>query len=275
MGFQVSGMRKVAAILKGKGIKVTEVQGWTTRGRTIFDPRTVVCHWTAAGQKSITSMLVHGRGGPKPVPGPLCNFEVLPGNGGVKLVAAGKANHAGEALTRFRNSVSFGIEAAGPPIPDSEFKVYHALVAAICKVYQIPVNQGVRDHFEVAVPRGRKPDISRDFSMNTFRDKASRLLNNSAGLHQERPPRKDGKPWYPGLRKIGMHGGASGPGAFIAMIQRRLNAWEVAKPPLSVDGDFGGKTRDAVVAFQKKRRLSPVTGEVGPRTWYALFDKPK
>jgi N-acetylmuramoyl-L-alanine amidase len=186
MGFQDAGMRKVATILKGKGIKVTAVEGWTTRGGQGFDPRAVVCHWTGAGQKSTTSMLVHGRGGPNPIPGPLCNFEVLPGDSGVKLIAAGRANHNAPAKTGFGNSVSFGIEAAGPSIVDAEFKVYHALVAAICKVYKIPVNQGVRDHHEAAggAP-GRKPDItvpvlgitlSSAHNMNTFRNQVSRLL---------------------------------------------------------------------------------------------------
>jgi peptidoglycan hydrolase-like protein with peptidoglycan-binding domain len=28
-------------------------------------------------------------------------------------------------------------------------------------------------------------------------------------------------------------------------------------------------------AFQRRRGLSPVSGAVGPRTWYALFDKPR
>lgn len=186
MGFQDAGMRKVATILKKKGIKVTAVEGWTTRGHPSFDPRAVVCHWTAVGQTSITSSLVHGRKGKKPVPGPLCNFEVLPGSGGVKLIAAGRANHNAPAKIRFSNSVSFGIEAAGPPIVDAEFKVYHALVAAICKVYKIPVNQGVRDHNEAAGGQpGRKLDIhvppkgmtlSSAHNMNTFRNKVSRLL---------------------------------------------------------------------------------------------------
>jgi hypothetical protein len=281
MGYQVTKMRKVASILKAKGIKVTEVGGWTTRGRSSFDPRAVVCHWTVS-KKSSTSLLVNGRKGKKPVPGPLCNFEVLPGSDGVKLIAAGKANHAGHALARFTNSVSFGIEAAGPPISAEEFKVYHALVAAICRVYDIPVRHGVRDHHEVATrPRGRKVDISgkvkgltlsSDHNMNVFRNKVAKLLRTP---DEPRPPRPDGKMWYPGLRKIGMHGAASGPGAFIAIIQRRLNAWKVANPPLSVDGDFGDKTRDAVVAFQKKRRIAPANGEVGARVWYALQDKPK
>jgi hypothetical protein len=271
MGFQVSGMRKVAAILKAKGIKVTEVSGWTTRGRSTFDPRAVVCHWTVA-TRSITSMLVHGRPG---IPGPLCNFEVLPGSDGVKLVAAGKANHAGVAAPGFTNSVSFGIEAAGPPIGAEEMKVYHALVAAICKVYGLPVGERVRDHAAAARPSGRKSDISRDHDMGEFRSRVAALIASPAAAveqREKRGPRKDGKPWYPGPRKIGMHGKASGPGAFIAMIQKRLNDWG---HKVKVDGDFGPSTRDAVVAFQKQRGLSPVSGAVGPRTWYALFDKPK
>ena len=163
MSFQVSGMRRVAAILKARGIRVAEVEGWTTRGHSTFAPRAVVCHWTAAG-RSVTSLLVHGRPG---IPGPLCNFEVLPGSDGVKLVAAGKANHAGVARSGFTNSITFGIEAAGPPISSEEFRVYQALVAAICKVYGLPVGDRVRDHREVALPFGRKVDISSQYDMGS------------------------------------------------------------------------------------------------------------
>jgi Putative peptidoglycan binding domain len=87
-----------------------------------------------------------------------------------------------------------------------------------------------------------------------------------------RGKRKDGKPWYPGVRKIGMHGKASGSGAFIALIQKNLNDWG---HKVTVDGHFGPQTRDAVIAFQKQRGLSPASGAVGPHTWYALFDRPK
>jgi hypothetical protein len=259
MGFQVSDMRKVAALLKAKGVKVTEVSGWTTRGQSNFDPRAVVCHWTVA-TRSITPMLVHGRPG---IPGPLCNFEVLPGSGGVRLVAAGKANHAGIAQSGFTNSVAFGIEAAGPPIGADEMKVYHALVAAICKVYGFPVNDRVRDHHEIAPQR--KIDISRDHDMGEFRRRVSALIARpaaEAGL--------SGPPRFPGVRKIGMHGTKTG---HIAMIQKRLNALGVARPPLSEDGDFGQKTRDAVLAFQKQHNLDPATGVVGPKTFAALFPR--
>jgi hypothetical protein len=189
VGFQVSGMRKVAAILRARSIKVTGVSGWTTRGRSTFQPRAVVCHWTVA-TRSITPLLVHGRPG---IPGPLCNFEVLPGNGGVKLIAAGKANHAGVAKSGFTNSVAFGIYAAGPPIGAEEMKVYHALVAAICKVYGLSVNDRVRDHAEVAVPAGRKSDISRDHDMREFRRRVSALLVSPAAMVERSGKRMDGQ----------------------------------------------------------------------------------
>lgn len=262
MGFQVSGMRKVAAVLKARGIPVAEVSGWTTRGASRFDPRAVVCHWTVA-TRSITPMLVHGRPG---ISGPLCNFELLPGNDGVKLVAAGKANHAGVAANGFTNSAAFGIEAAGPPIGAEEMKNYHALVAAICKVYGFPVSDRVRDHREVALPPGRKADISRDHNMGEFRRRVSALLGSP--VDPAAGPSTSGPPPFPGPRKIGMHGTKNG---HIARIQRQLNALGIARPPLSVDGDFGPKTEAAVKAFQQQRNLSPVTGVVGPRTWRALF----
>jgi hypothetical protein len=94
----------------------------------------------------------------------------------VKLVAAGKANHAGVAKFGFTNSVAFGIDAAGPPIGVVEMRVFHMLVAAICKVYGLSVDDRVRDHREVALPFGRKSDISRDYPMQDFRKGVSGLL---------------------------------------------------------------------------------------------------
>jgi len=56
----------------------------------------------------------------------------------------------------------------------------------------------------------------------------------------------------------------------VTKVQERLNALGYS-PALSVDGDFGQKTFDAVVWFQKKNHLSP-DGIVGKLTWAALFN---
>ena len=58
-------------------------------------------------------------------------------------------------------------------------------------------------------------------------------------------------------------------GPLVELLQRTLNASLSPSPELSVDGDFGAVTRDAVVRFQNEKHLPP-TGEVGPETWKAL-----
>lgn len=68
----------------------------------------------------------------------------------------------------------------------------------------------------------------------------------------------------PVLRK-----GSGGPGQHphVQRLQRRLNA--LGHFGLIVDGDFGAKTDEAVLAFQGSQRLE-VDGVVGPNTWVAL-----
>ncbi len=53
------------------------------------------------------------------------------------------------------------------------------------------------------------------------------------------------------------------PGRWWNALQRTLNARLSPSPELSVDGDFGSATREAVVRFQREHGL-PASGEVGP-----------
>jgi hypothetical protein len=65
-----------------------------------------------------------------------------------------------------------------------------------------------------------------------------------------------------------------GKGAQVKVLQQRLNALGTA-PPLKVDGDFGQKTFDAVVAFQTSHFPDDEKqwdGKVGPLTWGAIDD---
>lgn len=69
---------------------------------------------------------------------------------------------------------------------------------------------------------------------------------------------------YPGYRIV--FGQTDSPN--VERVQRRLKA--LGYYTGSVDGDFGPKTKAAVVRFQKPRALG-TSGIVGPKTWRALF----
>lgn len=60
--------------------------------------------------------------------------------------------------------------------------------------------------------------------------------------------------------------GASG--SSVRDLQEKLNA-AGAKPPLEVDGNFGPKTKAAVITYQQQNGLDP-DGIVGPKTWASL-----
>jgi hypothetical protein len=63
--------------------------------------------------------------------------------------------------------------------------------------------------------------------------------------------------------QMGSHGGQ------VSQIQEALKAKGFYRGP--VDGDFGGGTHAAVVAFQRAKSLNP-DGRVGPDTWRALVE---
>lgn len=108
----------IAGRLRAAGLRVVEVDGWQTRGSTDFDPRGSVNHHTAGPASGATPSLntcIHGR---PDLPGPLCNvFQSREADGRdvAYVVAAGRANHAGEGswyeVPRDQgNSYLFGIE---------------------------------------------------------------------------------------------------------------------------------------------------------------------
>ncbi len=61
-------------------------------------------------------------------------------------------------------------------------------------------------------------------------------------------------------------------GSCVRVLQKSLNKWGGAGK-LSVDGMFGGQTRNAVKKFQSKKNLT-VDGVVGQKTWGALTKYP-
>lgn len=63
-------------------------------------------------------------------------------------------------------------------------------------------------------------------------------------------------------------------GADVARMQTLLNSLLKPSPRLTVDGDFGKRSHDALVLFQAGRRLT-ADGVVGPKTWEALGQLPQ
>src|SRR5215210_4075705 len=98
--------------LRRFGLDVVEHPGWERRGTATFDPKGVVCHHTAskAGRDAPSlGLCVDGR---PDVPGPLCNI-LLTRAGTAVVVAAGRANHAGQGGFRGLTGTArvLGIEA--------------------------------------------------------------------------------------------------------------------------------------------------------------------
>ena len=176
----VRDMRAIGKLCQERyGLRVVEISGWTTRGRSAtFAPRFTIEHHTAASV-DITNMLINGR---PDLNGPLCNFE-LRKDGTVGLLAAGRANHAGVASVS--SSESYGIEATGP-IPTGNtgvkafpnYGAYVKLVAAICQHHGWGMDR-VKAHKEIT-PRKIDPV----FNMAVFRD-------DVAAAMQGQPPEED------------------------------------------------------------------------------------
>lgn len=130
--------------MRQHGLTVRLVEGWRSRGRGgTFNPRGVVAHHTASNKASGPSpalgIVTHGR---SDLPGPLAQFH-LGRNAVVSVVAAGRANHAGEGGPHkgipkdSGNAYLIGIEAEnngiGETWPDDVRRAYAALCAVLLR----------------------------------------------------------------------------------------------------------------------------------------------
>ncbi|MEU9557140.1 peptidoglycan-binding domain-containing protein [Streptomyces fumanus] len=76
--------------------------------------------------------------------------------------------------------------------------------------------------------------------------------------------------WYCGYYKGNATVRTGSKGNAVREVQALINQTTPYKPKLSVDGDFGGKTKKAVVWFQKTYKVKPYDGIVGKKTWAEL-----
>lgn len=168
----------IADAAREAGLKVVEQPGWKTRGSKDFDPQAVIAHHTVIDDDLAAVRVV--RDGRPDLEGPLSQF-VLGKDGTVYVIAAGKANHAGEGIWKgiSGNTHFLGIEGVnkgdGTPWPVVQLDAYKRLVAALLK-HMKKSAEYVAGHKEYATPKGRKID-PRGIDMLLFRSDVAKILS--------------------------------------------------------------------------------------------------
>lgn len=251
------------------GVPVHEVAGWETRGHgapgdgyTPFTPIMGGNHHTGGGPNGPTpslDIIINGRGGSLPVPGPLAN--VLQGRDDVAyVVAAFKANHGGQGVWRGRsgNSLAYGLEIEHTGGPNEPFGPHRFDIAARIQAafaFGRYDSSWIWQHRQYATPPGRKVDF------------IHALINDQAFLDRiqwylDHPPTgtivKPNKP-QPRLVKTLRVGDVDKPDNPIIERVENLIKWNAVRRghpsqgPGRVDGKFTGEngTAEGLVYFRR------------------------
>lgn len=172
--------------LHRRGLTVEVVPGWETRSAGTFNPRGAVCHWTAGprtGDRPSLHVVTYGR---SDLAGPLCNV-FLSRAGVAVVVAAGRANHAGEGSWRglAGNSSVFGTEAENSGSGEwtaAQRWAYPRICAAYLDLIATRDMAWICGHNEWAPTR--KIDI-RDWPMPAMRTQVAAVLAGTSTPQQE------------------------------------------------------------------------------------------
>lgn len=152
-------LHDLADACRKSGLKVVELPEWRTRTRPgSFAPRGVLVHHTGGDSDTrayVDWMALEGR---SDLPAPLSQLA-LSRTGVVYVLAAGRANHGGEAQASGpmpagdANALYIGIEALNNGTEGwtpTQYAAYVALCAALCEHYGWPAAH-VRAHRETSV----------------------------------------------------------------------------------------------------------------------------
>jgi hypothetical protein len=172
----------IATRLRNAGLSVVEVDGWQTRGSSSFTPRGSVNHHTAGpatGNIPSLDTLIYGR---SDLPGPLCNVAQARNND-VYVIAAGRANHAGDGgwAGLSGNSSVWGLEVENVGTQAEPWRADQ--VETMARIHAALISgttdeSTVCQHFEWTT---RKPD-AHDLDGNAFRGMVGDYL------HGAKPP---------------------------------------------------------------------------------------
>jgi len=169
----------IANRLRDFGVPVVEVDGWQSRGSSSFTPRGSVNHHTAGGANGATPSLntcIYGR---SDLPGPLCNVmqsREPDGNDKAYVIAAGRANHAGDGGFRglSGNSSVYGLEIEH--VGTNSISEQRRIVASTIHAAMIVGTCGadmVCQHFEWTT---RKIDLATEVDVNGWRNRVANAL---------------------------------------------------------------------------------------------------
>lgn len=243
-------------VLQKAGLKIAEVDDWRTRGRAEMGRvRGVMVHHTVGaptGNMPSLNLLVRGR---PDLNGPLAQLG-LGRDGTFYIIAAGKANHAGDGewrgIKHTGNSNFIGIEAENTGAPDDEWPPVQmdALRRGVAAILQhIGADSSmVCGHKEYAPTRKKDPL----WEMAPFRESVAALMASGVPAAPLIPAVDDRT--RPTLRR-----GAQGP--FVATLQGLLS--------VNPTGNFGPVTEAHLRAYQRNHGLVP-DGIAGPRTWATI-----
>jgi len=268
----------IADRLRKAGLRVIEVDGWRDRGNSDFAPAGSVNHHTAGPPTGATPSLNTCINGRPDLAGPLCNvFQSRESNGQdiAYVVAAGRANHAGEGGWKglSGNKKVYGLEIEHDGVTPLS-KGRQEIAAKIHRAMFSGDVSYVCQHSEWAP--GRKIDAATGVNGNDFRNMVGGGSGGSGG--GSTPGTKAPAFPYPSNHYLGKespkpecHSG------YYAADQTHVRTWQQRMKDrgwtISVDGKYGSQSDSVCRKFQAEKGLS-VDGLVGPKTWEKSWSAP-
>lgn len=263
----------IADRLRSQGLNVVEVAGWQSRGSSSFSPRGFVWHHTAGpktGNTPSLGVVTYGRAG---LSGPLCNVYQARDNT-CYVVAAGRANHAGEGSWRglSGNSTVYGLEIENVGTQDEPWRLDQLFVAAKVAIALLGDNVDMMCHHKEWAPK-RKIDMH-TVTGEQMRDIARAILSNGgSSVPDPSVPPVDLAAIAAAIavaRTQVLHPGDSSDA--VKWLQAGLN--NTSGRGLVVNGIYDAPTESAVRDLKAFFGIQPVDSEVGPTVWAILFDLP-
>lgn len=244
-------------VLTRAGVRVTELDGWRTRGHYggFSGLRAVVWHHDASG-----------RGDSPGVPAwMLGNWDVagaqlwVDRDGAWHVLAAGPAYHAGRVLAgKPDNRTSLGVETdhtTGEDWPEAQLLSLRVGTSAVLRRLGTDAAHGLEFHRTICAPKGRKTDPD-GLDLADERRRVDALSRPGAArlIPAQRP-----------LVDLPLRKGDQGDR--VGDVQRALI--KAGNPDLQETDSFDGATDLVLRKFQANRDIDE-DGVVGPLTWAAL-----